>query len=188
MRTLLALLVALSVTVTVGVWANEEDANITRQRLADNIQTLQPRVPMERALDLAAHFAEAGEDHYFDPKLLIAVSYRETNFDPDFETLQRFGKSRGEIGLMQCHGACLRFRPAKCSEVLEGAWCQIQTGTRYLAYLRSKCPGPRRRWLTTYATGRCLPLQSRKMHYSVWRAYLYYKKIGGERWVLKKSR
>lgn len=187
MRTLLVLLVALIATASWGVMANEDDASTLQQYLADDIRTLQPRVSENRALDLAAYFAEAGEDYVFDPKLLIALSYRETNFDLDFETLRRFGKSRGEIGLMQCHGACLRFRPEKCSEVLEGAWCQIQTGTRYLAYLRSKCPGPQSRWLTTYATGRCLPLQSRKIHSSVWRAYLYYRKIGGERWVLKRS-
>lgn len=176
MRILLIPLATIIIIFAVVAWGEQLPTPTT---LEEAIQLLQPRTDDARAKRLAKIFHEAGEEHGFDPKLLVAISFRESSLSPEMEELRRFGKVRGEIGLMQCHGAALRFRPEKCQAELRGAWCQIHTGTRYLAHLREKCQGSTWRWLAAYGSGKCMSEREATHSTSIKNAIRYYRRIGG---------
>lgn len=146
------------------------------------IVQLQPRVDAMRAFRLAATFAEAGSQNELDPKLLIAMAMRESSLDVKVERLERVGKI-GEGGLMQIHGAALRLRPSQCDELLTGAYCQITTGARWLAYARSQCGGSTARWVGAYGLGACPSERMAARHRSVLMARHYYDEIGGSQWT-----
>jgi hypothetical protein len=178
MRKLYLLMVGL-VVAGVGMVVSAEQGD-SYEVLEAAIQKLQPATDDERAARLAGAFAEAGKQHDFDPKLLIAISFRESSLHPEMEELRRFGKSRGEIGLMQCHGVALRFRPEECQSNLKGAWCQIQTGTRFLAHIRDNaCPGSTWRVLAAYGHGVCMSEREATHDRGVKNVIRYYRVIGG---------
>lgn len=186
---IVALFVFLIYTGSAGVVWGEEAQDTPDNYIAElisAIKTLQPHksvVDDDRAEYLARIFAEAGEENEMDPKLLIAISFRESSFHPDFENRKRFGKSRGEIGLMQCHGACLKFRPEDCTKELEGARCQIRTGAKYLAFFRDgPCQGSQWRWVAAYGLGICPSEQAAGLNRGARNAFRFHSKIGGKGW------
>lgn len=179
MKVLTVMVAVLCITIAVAAYADRERPG-TPQSLEDAIKRLQPGVGHKRADHLAKVFREAGDEHGFDPKLLVAISFRESSFARSVEKRKRVGRSRGEIGLMQCHGTALNFRPNKCSKRLEGAWCQIQTGARYLAHIRdNECSGSTWRVLAAYGHGRCLSEYEAQRDRGVRRVMRYYLAIGG---------
>ncbi len=178
--------VILLAITTVAIVANADPPgdDLTAKRAAMTLKgaitALQPGVDETRADRLAKIFKITGEQYGFDPKFIIAIAFRESSLIPSVENRRRFGKSHREIGLMQCHGAALSFRPAQCSTKLEGAWCQIQTGTRYLAHIRDNvCSGSTWRLLAAYGHGRCMSAHEAKNDRGVRRVMRYYQAIGG---------
>lgn len=156
---------------------DERRANMT---LETAIMALQPGVNETRAQRLAKIFEDTGNQYGFDPKFLIAIAFRESSLVSSIEDRRRFGKTHNEIGLMQCHGAALSFRPDECSERLEGAYCQIQTGTRYLAHIRDNvCSGSTWKVLACYGHGRCMTDYEARKDRGVKRVMRYYRAIGG---------
>lgn len=177
--TLVAVTMLLSIVAVATVVECSEDRVI---EIKDSIQTLQPAVDGLRAFRLAANFVAAGEATEIDPKLLVAMAMRESSFDPQIETLERRGKI-GEGGLMQIHGAALRLRPRHCDERLIGADCQIHTGARWLAWVRTHCGGSTSRWVAAYGMKQCPTEASARNHISVRIAKAYYDEIGGTQWL-----
>lgn len=151
------------------------------EEVVDAIVVLQPATDSPRATKLARVFVEAGQTTEVDPLLLVAIAMRESSLREDVERLERFG-SRGERGLMQAHGAALRLRPERCTSDLEGAWCQVMTGARWLAYVRDRCPGSPWRWVAAYGMSRCPTEQQAGMDASTRRARTLYARVGGDRW------
>jgi len=183
MKKLLISSVLLGVMITAFV-VQADPPGLEEQRAAmtleDAIMALRPGINEDRSRRLANIFEIAGKQHGFDPKFLVSIAFRESSLVASIEQRRRFGKSRNEIGLMQCHGAALSFRPLECSERLEGAHCQIQTGTRYLAHIRDNlCPGSTWRILAAYGHGACLSEQEARQDRGVKRVMRYYKAIGG---------
>lgn len=162
----------------VGEVALSETA--TQEVTADQLRQLQPALSSVRSEELAGAFNDAGKVHGFDPRLLAAVSFRESSLSPEMIELRRFGKARGEIGLLQCHGAALRFRPEACPRELTGVWCQVETGVRYLKYIRdTSCPGSLWRVLAAYGTGTCMSEREATHNKGVKNAIRYYRRLGG---------
>lgn len=136
--------------------AEGESPETRVQEIARAIQVLQPMVSDDCALRLADIIVDASDEHSIPPLLVVAVIMRESGFYPAIERLEVFGP-QGEIGLMQImpNGRGIGMRPEHCSELLEGADCQIHTGVRLLAVARDLCPESSARWLAAYGLGRC---------------------------------
>jgi hypothetical protein len=153
----------------------------TAAEIASGVQTLQPGASEARAGRLAGVFHAAGHRNELDPLLLVALAFRESSLSKSVENLRRFG-ALNEIGLMQCHGKALHYRPRGCGWELVGARCQVETGAAYLAAARKQCGGSWYRWVGAYGLGRC-PSEgyARKMR-GVKNARRYYVRIGGKGW------
>jgi hypothetical protein len=141
-----------------SAWGEGESPESEVEALAADIQILQPRVSDGRAYRLAAIIRDACAEHSIPPRLVVAMIMRESSYDPRVESLERVGP-RGEIGLLQVMpgSPALALRPAHCTEALEGAECQIETGVAWLAHAREACPGSTWRWVGAYGSGRCMP-------------------------------
>jgi len=183
MGKIMILIVLVGVMVTVTVRADppgieDQRANMT---LYSAIMALQPGVTEERSKRLARIFEYSGKTNGFDPRLIVAVAFRESSLVSSIEKRERFGKSNHEIGLMQCHGLALSFRPEECTELLESAYCQIETGTRYLAHIRDDlCPGSTWKVLAAYGHGVCMSERDAKNDRGVKRVMKFYAAIGGK--------
>ena len=169
---------------TIVAYADPPGSNLSEQRAAMSLESaimaLQPAVNEIRAKRLGKIFTEAGNMHGFDPKFLVTIAFRESSLISSIENRRRFGKAHNEIGLMQCHGAALSFRPDQCSDKLEGAWCQIHTGTKYLAHIRDNvCSGSTWRVLAAYGSGRCMSEHEARNTRGIRRVMRYYQAIGG---------
>lgn len=149
---------------------------------AEDILTLQPSLDEDRARRLAGLIVEASEESELEPALVVAVANRESAFLPEVESLELLG-SRGERGLLQVHGAGLVFRPDGCSTRLEGARCQIETGARFLAWVRDRCGGSTWRWLGAYGMSRCPSEDEARQLKSTRVARRHYDAINGQRWT-----
>ncbi len=145
------------------------------------IRRLQPAASEERARTLAAIFVEAGDESDVDPLLLAAIAMRESSLHPAVESLTRRG-SRGEVGLLQIHGAALRLRPEECSVELEGARCQVRAGARWLAYVRERCGGSMWRYVAAYGRSRCPSEAEARADRNAAIAASYYSLAGGVDW------
>lgn len=174
-------LVVTLVILTFGICAFAEledvgDSNIHVDQIANSIRTLQPAHSVERSKSIARWFLEAAEPYDFDPKLLVAISFRESAL-----MHKTIGKSKSEIGLMQVHGAAAKLRPDDCS--LESPRCQILTGTEWLAFAKRTCGESIWDYVFAYGKGRCprSPDESRG-HYSTRNARRHYIRIGGTQW------
>jgi hypothetical protein len=156
----------------------EEDVGVQVDELANSIRELQPlyRNDTKYSRSMARWFLEAAEDNSFDPKLLVAISFRESSLRPS-----TIGTSHNEVGLMQVHGAAARLRPNNCT--LESPRCQIRTGTAWLALARRQCGLDTWDYVFAYGTGRCprTPEESRG-HHSPRNARRHYIRIGGTSW------
>jgi len=100
----------------------EEGIHVQCQTLEECMRVLQPNkhyLSDERAERLAKIIKKAGDDNDIDPKLITAIIKRESSFSREFEELRAYGKTANEIGLMQCHGAALKFRPFGCTKQLK---------------------------------------------------------------------
>lgn len=146
------------------------------------IQKLQPMVSDERAERLAKSIDRVSLEHGIDPKLIVALIFRESSFHPDIENLRKNGPN-GEIGLMQLNpvsrvrwSQCI---PEGCPDTLEGADCQIATGTDYLAASIRGCPGSIWQGVFMYGSGQCVSFGRAAIHVSVRNAIRYYRMIGG---------
>jgi hypothetical protein len=159
-------------------WGEEGDEVATVVRA---IRRLQPATDDERAARLAGIFVGAGHETRIDPLLLVAIAMRESSLSEDVEQLERLG-SRGERGLMQCHGAALRVRPTGCGEDLQGAHCQVYTGAMWLAWVRDHCEGSM--WVTVAAYGRrrCPSESEARADRNAAIAASYYSLAGGVDW------
>ena len=146
------------------------------------ITTLQPDMEPERANRLAVVFNEAADWYNIEPRLLVAIAFRESSLREDVERHQRRGKL-GEGGLMQVHGAALRVRPADCTRELIGARCQVMTGAAWLSEARRQCGGSMWRWVGAYGTGTCPSERRARTMSSVKVARRHYLRIGG-RWEI----
>jgi hypothetical protein len=170
--------VAVAVMVTVLGVARlcEGDDGPELRDVATAIRTLQPAADLERADELAEVFRDAGRDHRLDPLLLIAVSFRESSLALDVERHERRGLL-GEGGLMQTHGAALRYRPTDCPLPLPGARCQVQTGAAWMAQARDHCGGSWWRWVAAYGLGACPSEAAAREHGPVKVARWHYCRI-----------
>jgi hypothetical protein len=83
---------------------------------------------------------------------------------------------------MQNHGVALRFRPEGCTAELEGAECQIGTGTRFLAFCRDTCPGSTWRWVAYYGRRSCPSEAEARLDRNANIAASLYARVGGTRW------
>lgn len=176
--------VVIMTLLTAAIAVKADPPGIDERRAAMTLESaimaLQPGINSDRSSRLASIFRISGKQNGFDPKFLVSIAFRESSLVSSIEERRRFGKSRNEIGLMQCHGAALTFRPVECSERLEGAYCQIETGTRYLAHIRDNvCPGSTWRILAAYGHGACLSERDARNDRGVKRVMRYYKAIGG---------
>lgn len=178
---LVAAFAALGFVSTCSFCESVAYGNGGEDRVRAAIVQLQPATGDERADRLSVLFSEAGEDHGLDPLLLVALSMRESSLSPLVENREVFG-SRGEIGLMQAHGVALRFRPQGCSSALESAWCQVQTGARFLSVVRESCRGSTWRWVGSYGASRCMTEDEARAHPSTRIAHRYYVQVGGTGW------
>jgi hypothetical protein len=174
--------VALAVIVTVMGLARfvEGDGGEDLREVATAILTLQPAADLERADTLAEVFRDAARDHDHDPLLLVAIGFRESSFALEVEQHRRLG-DLGEGGLMQTHGAALRYRPRDCPLPLPGARCQVQTGAAWLAEAREHCGGSRWRWVAAYGLGMCPSEAMAREDGATIVARRHYLRIGG-RW------
>lgn len=159
-------------------WGEEADEV---SAVARAIQRLQPAADDERAARLAGIFVGAGHETRIDPLLLVAIAMRESSLSERVENLERLG-ARGERGLLQCHGAALRVRPAGCGEELQGAHCQVYTGAMWLAWVRDRCEGSM--WVTVAAYGRSRCPSESEAHAdrNAAIAASYYSQAGGTEW------
>lgn len=157
------------------------DTGPTLAEVAQGVQTLQPGADAERAARLAGVFHAAGRRNKLDPLLLVAISFRESSLLESVES-RRVKGSLGELGLMQCHGKALGFRPADCSQHLVGARCQVETGAAYLAEARDHCRGSWWRWVAAYGMGQCPTERYARTVRGAQRAHRYYQMIGGRQW------
>ena len=108
---------------------------------AGAIRSVQPAIDEDRAQELAAIIDTQATEHNFDPRLIVAIIMRESSFSPHVESGQKLGSLR-ERGLMQIHPQnklAFDLAPNECTNQLEGAYCQIATGVRYLSWVRSHC-------------------------------------------------
>ena len=151
------------------------------ETVAAAIRTLQPATTPERADRLAGIFVGAGHETRIDPLLLVAIAMRESSLSERVESLERLG-SRGERGLMQCHGAALRGRPRDCPGDLVGAHCQVYTGAMWLARMRDHCGGST--WVTVAAYGRsrCPSETEARADRNAAIAASHYARVGGGEW------
>lgn len=161
-----------------AAWGEEGDEAAV---VARAIQRLQPATDEERATRLAGIFVRAGNETRIDPMLLVAIAMRESSLSERVENLERLG-SRGERGLMQCHGAALRVRPSGCGEELEGAHCQVYTGAMWLAWVRDHCEGSTWRWVAGYGRSRCPSETEARSDRNAAIAASYYAMAGGREW------
>ncbi len=150
------LFVALNILLAVANADGRPDEEVSI--VARAIVKLRPSVESGRAFRLAEVFVRAGCGSEIDPLLLVVMGMRESAFREDVERLDLLGRL-GERGLLQVHGVGLQFRPAGCTQALEGADCQIRTGARFLAFVRRLCGGTKTRWVASYGTSRCVKLR-----------------------------
>lgn len=181
----LALLVGILLAVAIGLvlWALEPQAYGCDEvcEVAAAVRRLQPAVGDDRAEQLAGVFVGAGHETRLDPLLLVAIAMRESSLREDVERLERLG-ARGERGLMQCHGAALRARPAACGPELEGAHCQVYTGAMWLARVRDACEGSTWVWVAAYGRSRCPSEAEARADRATAIAASYYALAGGRSW------
>jgi len=148
------------------------------------IETLQPAIEDERVQELANIIDTQAEEHGFDPKLIVAIIMRESSFSKRVESGAQKGQLN-EIGLMQIHpqnGMAFDLRPTECSRDLEGAYCQIATGVRYLDWVRGHCPGTQWRYVAAYGMNRCPSESIARLDMSTKRARSLHLKLGGDGW------
>jgi hypothetical protein len=150
--------------------------------VAAAIRTLQPAADEERAQRLASLFVTAAEPVGLDPLIPMVIARRESSFFETVERLEVLGTARRERGLMQNHGVALRFRPAGCPATLEGAECQIETGTRFLAFCRDTCPGSTWRWVAYYGRRSCPSEAEARRDRNANIAASLYARVGGTEW------
>jgi hypothetical protein len=179
--------------VTVAIWFSfasvrwlegceaHGDDSVSVTDVARGVHELQPTATEERAMRLGHVFHTAGRNHDLDPLLLVAISFRESSLLESVEHRRRRGEL-GELGLMQCHGKALGFRPVGCDHHLVGARCQVETGAAYLAEARRQCSGSWWRWIAAYGMGACPTERYAKTTRGTQRACRYYTRIGGKRW------
>lgn len=149
-----------------------------------DIMTLQPSIEEDRARDLARIIDTQAEEHNFDPKLIVAIIMRESSFSSRVESGKQLGQLL-EVGLMQIHprnSVAHDLAPRECSRELEGAYCQIATGVRYLGWVRTHCPGSQWRFVAAYGMNRCPSEPIARLDMSTKRARSLHLKIGGEGW------
>lgn len=125
---------------------------------------------------LAAAVYDAAVENDIDPKLILALIKRESNFRTD--AIGRLG----ERGLMQVHGVALNFRPRHCTRQLRTIDCQVTTGVRWLAWVRDHCGGSTWRWVAGYGMSRCPSEREARRQFAVRQARMYYDQIGGTQW------
>jgi hypothetical protein len=118
-------------TISKAIWS------IVKTSPKNPVFKTQPRA------ELAGWIAEASGRHGIPGLLVTAIVYRESSFRPG-----AVGSARGEVGLMQVHGAAAR----GCE--LDTGRGQIDCGTKWLAACKQKC-GSVERSLTAYAIGKC---------------------------------
>lgn len=158
--------------------------------VTNGIVTLQPAIEGERLEKISQHIDTAANENNIDPLLIVSIIFRESSFREEVEILDVRG-TVGEIGLTQIHplnSKAISMRPDNCTETLEGvnghtnAYCQIHTGARYLAWIKSVCPGSWWRWVAAYGMSQCpdptLPIKYRGAKI----AHGYYTRIGGKNW------
>ena len=162
--------------------AYADDDDVALETIADGIRELQPGADVDRSERLAVVFSEAGQRYRHDPLLLVAISFRESSLLESVESRRRRG-SLGELGLMQCHGRALTYRPADCDHHLIGAYCQVETGAAYLAQARDHCGGSWWRWVAAYGMGHCPSEGYARTTRGAQNANRYYNRIGGASWA-----
>jgi hypothetical protein len=153
MNTVDKLAIIFLLLAAIGVVAVDVCADDTTT-IAAGIVNLQPAADLERATELASVFQAAASRHKLDPLLLVAISFRESSLRRSVEERRKLG-ALGELGLMQSHGAALRFRPADCDRRLVGARCQVETGAAFLSEARRQCGGSWWRWVAAYGMRAC---------------------------------
>jgi len=173
----------LLILLAIGGRAEGEQAprDVVEDTAAD-IRELRPEVGEVRATRLAGEICDAAWELQIDPKLLVAMIRKESNFDQRVESLKIFGPG-DEIGLLQVKPiVARRMRPESCSEELESSWCQIFAGARTLHYWRHECRAST--WVTvaSYGYGRCVSEDVARSYIGSKRARRYYVKIGGDMW------
>jgi hypothetical protein len=177
---ILVLAVAAFVFIQASRACGDELASVTE--VAAGIVKLQPATDLERAAELGLVFHRAAKRHDLDPRLLVAISFRESSLSRAVESGRIRGRL-GEVGLMQCHGVAIRrHKPSDCDWGLTGARCQVETGAAYLAAARRQCGGSWWRWVAAYGLGACPSEQQARGMASAKNAHRYYKKIGGQQW------
>lgn len=149
--------------------------------IADSIRVLQPLVTEDRASMLSDIYVSAAQENNLDPKLLVAMTMRESSFRLDVESGEVVG-SLGEIGLLQNHGVSVAYRPVGCSLNLETPFCQIHTGARYLRYIKSRCGSSTWVYVAAYGMRRCPSTEVAQADRSTLIAKRYYDSIGGTNW------
>lgn len=176
-----------AIVMAAGAWVRSDDGPTLRD-VADGIRTLQPAADAERAEELAGIFHAAGNANDHDPLLLVAISFRESSLSERVEARRQLG-AMGEFGLMQNHGVSLGFRPADCDHHLlptrperTRAYCQVQTGARFLSHAREQCGGSWWRWVAAYGMSACPSEGYARTVQGAQRAHRYYRQIGGTRW------
>ena len=155
--------------------AYEEDQELVD--LAADIITLQPAHDIDTAQELASWFLEAADEQGHDPRLLVAMAMRESSLHHDVTG------SRGEVGLMQIHGAAVRLRPEGCDPDLESPRCQVRTGAAWLSVAKRTCGNDPWNYVFAYGVGRCpRTREEAREHRSPRNARRHYLRIGGQSW------
>jgi len=161
-------ILALMFLFALSVSANDESPTVTA------IRALQPIHEEETVATWAYLFDRAGRSADLDPLLLVSIAFRESSL------LEGRIGSRGEVGLMQLHGAALQFLPRGCPP--DEVECSIRGGAAYLSYCREFCGGSWNRWVGAYGMSRCPTETIARSEPSVVRVREIYRQIQGSNW------
>jgi hypothetical protein len=113
-------------------------------RAGNQIETIPADVPQSGDCDLDWIIFHAGQREGVDPRFIHAVIQQESNYDPD--ALSPSG-ARGLMQLMP--GTARRF---DCDDVKDEA-CNVEAGTKYLAWLLKRFNGDVKLALAGYNAG-----------------------------------
>ena len=111
---------------------------------ATQIETIPPDIPQSGDCDLDWIIFHAGEREGVDPRFIHAVIQQESKYDPDARS------PAGARGLMQLMpGTAKRF---DCNDTKDEA-CNVEAGTKYLAWLLKRFNGDVKLALAAYNAG-----------------------------------
>ena len=99
--------------------------------LAAYIRSRNPKIGKKWSLTLAGYFIKSGKKHNIDPKVLMALAQRESNFRA--KATSRYGYK----GMMQCSASFAKAHGYKASDLYQ-ADISIEIAAKYLRKMKNK--------------------------------------------------